>query len=166
MIPSTLPFEYLIRGGQLARLDGQLLAAAFEQRDRDLENFIAGVLERGSVGFGLTGVWQINSNAGAAPGGAQLSTDTGNFAAPTWVRFARRDKNNIDFYAVLMSQAVGSRIVGQQMMDASNFAALRVTGAPSAVGDYVQVPVSTVTSGGTGSGAWQDAVVVLGMAGT
>ena len=34
-------FEYLIRGGALARLDGQMLAQDIEQRDRDIEQYLS-----------------------------------------------------------------------------------------------------------------------------
>ena len=41
MDPRVLAFQYLIRGSQLERLHGQMFAAAMEQRDRDLEDYLA-----------------------------------------------------------------------------------------------------------------------------
>lgn len=37
----TLPFQYQLRGGTVERLDGARLAQAFENRDRELEDFLA-----------------------------------------------------------------------------------------------------------------------------
>jgi uncharacterized protein YceH (UPF0502 family) len=37
---NPLSFQFLIRGTRLAELDGQMEAAAIEQRDRDLEDYI------------------------------------------------------------------------------------------------------------------------------
>lgn len=40
---NTLPFQYAIRGNRLVDLNGQMLAAAYEQRDRELEDYLGGV---------------------------------------------------------------------------------------------------------------------------
>lgn len=37
---NTLPFQYLLRGNRLAALNGQMLAAAHEERDRELEDYL------------------------------------------------------------------------------------------------------------------------------
>jgi hypothetical protein len=42
---NQLPFQYTLRGDHLARLDGQMLAEAHEQRDRDLEDYLGELLD-------------------------------------------------------------------------------------------------------------------------
>jgi len=47
---NTLPFQYLLRGDRLAQLDGQMLAATHEQRDRDLEDHLGNLPRLVAVG--------------------------------------------------------------------------------------------------------------------
>jgi hypothetical protein len=51
---NPLTFQYLVRGNRLAELSGQMLAAAHEQRDRELEDYLGG-LGSGGGGGGTVG---------------------------------------------------------------------------------------------------------------
>lgn len=114
----------------------------------------------GGAGGGVTGRWQLNSNAGAVPGGTQITSDTGDFQSLTWVRFADSDLSNLDFSAILMAMTAGKIFLGQQSMNAANRSVIEVTGAPTDGGSYVQVPATVLSSTGVGA-AWQQATVFL-----
>jgi hypothetical protein len=43
---NDLPFQYMMRGQQMQYLDGDMLAHAIDQRDRDLEDFLGMLLKR------------------------------------------------------------------------------------------------------------------------
>jgi len=43
---NALPFQYGLRGRHLAEDHGQILAAAHETRDRDLEDFLGQLVDR------------------------------------------------------------------------------------------------------------------------
>lgn len=71
---NTPPFQYVQRAHMTERLDGQMLAAAEEQRDRDLEDYLSGLdrrvdeLEAGGGGGGQSAdlatasVWRTTDN--------------------------------------------------------------------------------------------------------
>lgn len=129
----------------------------------DLQRRVSRIEKSGgaSIGGGVSGRWQINSNAGAAPGGTQITSDTGDFQSGlTWVRFAKQDLTNLDFSAVLMAMTAGKIYLGQQTMNADNRAMVEVDGAPTDGGTYIEVP-STVISSTGGGAAWQEATVFL-----
>lgn len=111
----------------------------------------------------LTGIWQFNTNAGSVPGGTQVSTNTGVVATSTYLRFARVDKNNWDFKAVLMSQQTGNKIIAQQLANADNFASFTVSGNPTDNTTYIEIPITVDNTSGNSAG-WQDIIFVFNIA--
>lgn len=142
---------------QTAVNDGAIVAAVAVE---DLRARVA-ALESSAAGGGtqsITGRWQVNPQAGATPGAAQVTSDTGDPDTATWLRFSKTDQANIDLSVPLLK---ASTVYGQQQGDATSWARFDVTGAPTDGGSYVQVPVQIVDGQGTGAAAWQAAVIVL-----
>lgn len=141
--------------------DGDLVRDAFSKAEN---NFTELYNQTGSTSSALTGIWQLNTNAGAVPGGAQVTSNTGDPATSTYIRFARQDTAGTDFKAVLMNQSVGSIIVAQQQISADNYARYEISGAPVDNGTYIQIPVNFISQGGT-TAAWQNIIFVLSLNG-
>lgn len=60
---TNLPFEYVLRGEQLETKTGYRLAQAYEQRDRDLEDFLSELARTPWTDVTLAGTW---ANTGGA----------------------------------------------------------------------------------------------------
>lgn len=113
----------------------------------------------GAGGISVTGVWQINPQAGASPQGGQVTCDTGVFSTATWVELTKVDKSNVDLSLAL---AEATHAFAQQKADSGNWVRLELADPRTDNGDSIRVAVSPGTSGGaTSSAAWQDAIVVL-----
>lgn len=115
--------------------------------------------DSGGTTISLTGIWQVNPQAGTDPGGAQVTQDTGVLDTATWLRFAYADKNDVVLTNALLA---ATTIYVQNQQDASRWVKYTVDSTADS-GTYVQVDVTVADSGGTaGSAGWQNAIVVLG----
>lgn len=114
----------------------------------------------GGGGLGMSGRWQANTNAGAIPGGQQVTTSSGTSHDLTYIRFADHDQSNMDFTQLLLDLEVGAKFYAQMTSDASRRAIYEVTGLPVDQGSYIEVPCTTISFVGSGA-AWQTITVVF-----
>lgn len=144
---------------QLADMEVQLDALATQ--GAALEARVA-ALETGAGGepaVSVTSTWQVNPQAGANPGGRQVTMETGELATSTWLRFDPVNKGNVDVTAPLLT---ATALFCQQSSDASNWARLTVTAPAVQEAGYIQLPVTFVNSGGSMRAAqWQNATFVI-----
>lgn len=107
----------------------------------------------------VTGRWQTNPQAGATPGGMQVTAESGEWALATWLRFAKTDQNNNDLTTVLMN---ATQIYGQQQSDSSNWGRWTVDGDITDGGSYVEIPVGDYRGGGSiATAGWQHAIMAF-----
>lgn len=117
------------------------------------------VNDSGGTTISLTGIWQVNPQAGTVPGGAQVTQDTGVLDTATWLRFNYADKSDVVLTNALLA---ATTIYIQNQQDASRWVKYTVNSSTDS-GGYVQVGVTVTDSGGVaGSAGWQNAIVVLG----
>ncbi len=107
--------------------------------------------------FSTVGRWQTNSQVGAAPGGMQVTSDTGNFWGATWLRFAKIDQTNTEMSEMLKDATM---LIVQHQNDSSMWVHMEATGPVSVQSTYVQIPVRCVRQGKPGQ-AWQNVVVTM-----
>jgi hypothetical protein len=105
----------------------------------------------------VIGRWQTNTQVGAAPGGMQVTSDTGNFRQATWLRFAKVDQSNTEMSEMLRRAVY---LIVQHQNDSTMWAHLHVTGTVDVQSGYVQVPVNCHSYGAPGV-AWQNVTVTM-----
>lgn len=107
----------------------------------------------------VSGRWQINNQAGATPGGQQVTCNDGAFGdATTWLRFATQSQQNVDMTYAL-STCIS--IYMQQESNANAWVRFEVIGTATINAGYVQIPVDRVSGTETSGAAWQAAVCVF-----
>lgn len=107
----------------------------------------------------VSGIWQVNPQVDATPGGKQVTSDTALWTNTTLLRFDDHDQDNMDQSTVLLS---ATEIFMQQEQNAENWVRYAATGGGSHPAGYVEVPVTFLNGGGSITTAqWQDAVVVM-----
>lgn len=117
-----------------------------------------GALENTGDGGIITvaGRWQINPQAGAIPGGQQVTADTNDLSEATWLRFTPFDQKNDDMTNFLMN---ATAIYAQQQANAANWTYWDAPGAGVSHGSYIEVPVTFVRGEGSlVAAAWQSGV--------
>ena len=107
--------------------------------------------------FSTVGRWQTNTQAGAVPGGQQVTSDTGNFRQATWLRFAKVDQTTTEMSEMLKYAVM---LVVQHQNDSTMWAHMVVTGPAQVQSSYVQLPVHCDKYGTPGV-AWQNVVVTM-----
>jgi hypothetical protein len=145
-------------------------AATADQVSEDIEeiteiNTRLDALEAASGGSGVDtvtvqGRWQYNPQAGA-PGGAQMTTDTGDPLTVTALRFAPHDHDDRDFTTNIENLTAGDVIYVQGWQVSGSRASFDVTGDGVATGGYLEVPVTRRTGSGDSSATWQDVAVIF-----
>lgn len=113
-----------------------------------------------ATGPSVTGIWQINPQAGAVPGGMQITSDTGEITlATSWLRFAKADQSNTDFTGALLASKA---LYGQQQVKSANWVKATVLSATDE-GSYVEVEVNIIAQAGDSTVGWQTATVVISL---
>lgn len=143
--------------------DMRYMATEFWDRVELLEARVAaleaGMPTSGDSSFSVPAIWQVNPQAGATPGGGQVSSDTGDFGTATTLTFAVPSKDGTDVTSALQSAVT---IYLQQKANAQNWARYDLNGVATVESGYVSVPVMFILGSGSTSGAaWQDAIGVI-----
>lgn len=144
--------------GQISAADMRTVVTGLWNSGADLEARVADLEVAGGGAPTVTGRWQINPQAGAIPGGQQVTCDTGIFSTATWLRFAPVDQDGVDLTQALVA---AQRIYAQQASSSANWCRFTVTDAAD-VGQYVELTVTVEDfAGSVSSAGWQSAIAAL-----
>lgn len=151
---------------------GAISAADIRTIVTELFNYTAevearvGAIETGSTGGGggsdtisVAARWQIQNVPDFHPADGQVGCDTGSFSTASVLRFGRFDKASQDMLTVLLA---ATAIYGQQWDVAGNWISWDVSGTPTLVNNYIEVPVTFLKGAGTVlSAGWHDGLFVI-----
>lgn len=143
--------------GDISAADLRAVVTGVWNAGADVEARVV-ALETAGGTVSVTGVWRVRSDTGGAvPTGGEVTSDTGNFATATWLRFDDADDNGQDLTTALLA---ASTLYGQDYKDSANFVRYLVTDAVD-LGDFVELAVTVDTADGVLSPGWTDAVFVI-----
>lgn len=110
---------------------------------------------QGASGFsaGILGLWRTDTTVGGDPASGRLRWDNATEISALNITIDHIDQNNNDIDIFFDLMAVGDRLYIQDQNDSANYQIWTLTGTPtgSHALTYHSLPVSFVTSGGTGT---------------